>query len=133
MDDANSIIIIENKQISEDGTENFKEKYDCKYRFSDKKAYVLYKNEGVATKIKIEANTVTVTRMGEFSSEMVYKQGEKTSFLYKMPYGSMTMELKSNCVNIDYNQSGAEVFLEYELLFSGTQTKNSMKILVKPK
>ena len=71
--------------------------------------------------------------MGEFSSEMVYKQGEKTSFLYKMPYGSMTMELKSNCVNIDYNQSGAEVFLEYELLFSGTQTKNSMKILVKPK
>ena len=131
MSDTNAAIVIENKQISEDGTESFNEKYDCKYRVSQNKAYVLYKNEGVTTKIKIENNTVTVTRMGEFSSEMVYKEGEKNSFLYKMPYGSMEMELKTQYVKTKISETGAEIYLEYELLFSGTQNKNSMKISVK--
>lgn len=131
MSDTNAGIVIENKQISEDGTESFNEKYDCKYRVAGNKAYVLYKNEGVTTKIKIEDNTVTVTRMGEFSSEMVYKEGEKNSFLYKMPYGSMEMELDTHCVKTDFSEEKAEIYLEYELLFSGTRNKNSMKISIK--
>lgn len=131
MSDTNAGIVIENKQISEDGTESFNEKYDCKYRVVGNKAYVLYKNEGVTTKIKIEDNTVTVTRMGEFSSEMVYKEGEKNSFLYKMPYGSMEMELDTHCVKTDFSEEKAEIYLEYELLFSGTRNKNSMKISIK--
>ena len=131
MSDTNAGIVIENKQISEDGTESFNEKYYCKYTLMGNKAYVLYKNEGVTTKIKIEDNTVTVTRMGEFSSEMVYKEGEKNSFLYKMPYGSMEMELNTHCVKADFSEETADIYLEYELLFSGTRNKNSMKISIK--
>ena len=133
MDDFNARVIIENKQESEDGNEVFKEEYNCKYKVMGKKAYILYENEGVTTKIKAETDTVTVTRMGEFSSEMVYRQGEKTSFLYRMPYGSMEMSLDAQSVRTDFSLKRAEIFLEYKLLFSGTQNKNSMRILVEVK
>ena len=131
MSEFNAQIMIKNYQCSEDGDEVFDVSEPCKFLFKRNTAYILYKSDGVTSKIKTEGKTVTVTRMGEFSSEMVYREGETTSFLYKMPYGSLDMSLKTKKADVKISDNGGEIFLEYSLLFSGTETKNSMKIEIK--
>ncbi len=131
MSEFNAQIMIKNHQCSEDGDEFFDIKEPCKFLCKGNTAYILYKSDGVTSKIKTEGKTVTVTRMGEFSSEMVYREGETTSFLYKMPYGSLDMSLKTKKAEVKISDNGGEIFLDYSLLFSGTETKNSMRIEIK--
>lgn len=130
MQEYNAKIIIENKQKSEDGDEVFTQKLPCRFMYKGKKAYILYKSEGVTSKIRVEDNIVTVTRMGEFSNEMVYNEGDKRPFLYKMPYGEIEMELITERVFINLDENGGEIELRYTLLFSGTENRNNMKITI---
>ena len=131
MQENNAEILIKNKQKTEDGEDIIAVNVPCKFMMKENTAYILYKDEGVSSKIKTDGKSVTVTRMGEFSNEMVYKAGIKTSFLYKMPYGKLYMELKTNEVFVDLSENGGRIKLSYELLFSGTGSKNSMEITVK--
>lgn len=131
MQDNNAKIFIKNKQITEDGEDVLTVNVPCKFMVRDNSVYILYKDEGISSKIKTDGESVTVTRMGEFSNEMVYKEGKKTGFLYKMPYGTLDMELKTNEVFVDLSENGCEIKLSYELFFSGTGSKNSMEITVK--
>ena len=131
MQENNAKILIKNRQKTEDGDEVLTVDVPCRFMFKGDTAYILYKDEGVSSKIKTDGGTVTVTRMGEFSNEMVYQKGKKTSFLYKMPYGTLDMELKTNEVFVDLSENGGTIKLSYELLFSGTGSKNSMEITVK--
>ena len=131
MQENNAKILIKNKQKTEDGEEVLTVNVPCKFMIRGNTAYILYKDEGISSKIKTDGKSVTVTRMGEFSNEMVYKEGKKTSFLYKMPYGKLDMELKTNELFVDLSENGGRIKLSYELLFSGTGSKNSMEITVK--
>lgn len=131
MQDNNAEILIENKQISEDGNETFSVSAPCKFMKKDNVYYILYKHEGVTSKIKTDGEEVIVTRMGEFSNEMVYKEGKTTKFLYKMPYGTMDMKLKTFKVLVNLSDDGGIIELSYRLLFSGTKNDNSMKITIK--
>ena len=130
MSENNAKIIIENSQSSEEGNEVFSVEEPCKFMVKGENVYILYKNDGVTSKIKIEGKTVTVTRMGEFSSEMIYREGETTSFLYKMPYGTLDMELKTEKAEVNVSEAGGEIVLNYTLSFSGMETKNGMKIKI---
>lgn len=131
MQENNAEIFIKNKQITEDGEDVLTVNVPCRFMMRENTAYILYKEDGVSSKIKTDGKSVTVTRMGEFSNEMVYKEGEKTSFLYKMLYGTLDMELNTSEVFVDLAEDRVEIKLSYELLFSGTGSKNSMEITVK--
>ncbi len=131
MAEHNAEIFIKNKQKNEDGEDVLEYSAPCKFMIRNNSFYILYKDEGVSSKIKADGESVTVTKMGEFSSEMVYKTGEKTKFLYKMPYGSLDMELKTTEAFADLSENGGKIKLSYELAFSGTKSENCMEITVK--
>lgn len=130
MQEYNAKIKIENKQKSEDGDEVFTQNLPCRFMYKGKKAYILYKAEGVTSKIRVENGIVTVTRMGEFSNEMVYHEGDNKPFIYKMPYGEIEMELVTERVFINLDENGGEIELQYKLLFSGTENRNNMRITI---
>lgn len=130
MQEYNAKIKIENRQKSEDGDEIITQNLPCRFMYKGGKAYILYKAEGVSSKIRVEGNRVTVTRMGEFSNEMVYITGERRPFLYKMPYGEIEMELATNSVFVDLDENGGEIRLSYKLLFSGTENRNDLRITI---
>lgn len=47
--------------------------------------------EGTLTTIQVEGEQVTLMRMGEFNSQMVFQEGRRHLSMYNTPYGAMSV------------------------------------------
>lgn len=131
MKEYNAEIKIESHQENEEGTESFSQSLPCKFMYKGRKAYILYRSEGITSKIHAECGKVIITRMGEFSSEMIYGNGEEQAFFYRTPYGEIEMKLLTESVFVELDDSGGKIELKYKLLFSGNENKNRVVIFVR--
>jgi uncharacterized beta-barrel protein YwiB (DUF1934 family) len=75
---------------------------------------------------------VVVDRDGSLTSRMVFKEGEKTSFLYSTPYGRAVMGINTRKVSHSFNDKGGKAEIEYVVDMQHTVfTKNRFTIQVK--
>ncbi len=129
-------ITITNIQKAGHENQEFTQKSSCRYMEKGGIYYVLYNETeeslagDVKTKIKVQDDTVTITRTGGYINEMVYKENSENTFLYKMPYGTIEMTLKTHSVKTNLNENGGCIELCYTLSYSGEKTENSIIIQI---
>lgn len=123
-------IIITNKQTIDNEKDTIEEKVSGKYYIRNGKKYIIYKNPEVSTMIIVDEKEIIIRRKGNVSSDMHYRCGRKTSFKYRMPYGSVDMEIDTEKVVDALFENGGTLHIVYTLIMQSGRYNNNMKITV---
>lgn len=90
--------------------------------------------EGTLTTIKVEQEEerVTLTRVGEYNSEMVFEEGSRHLSLYNTPYGALSMGVNTRHLLAELDDNGGCVEVDYTLEVEGTVVgRNTFQIRAK--
>lgn len=66
-------------------------------------------------KIDTNSSTVTLTKKGASSSDMVFREGFHHDSLYKTPFGTMQMSLYTDKLIIEESDSSIDISIHYSL------------------
>jgi uncharacterized beta-barrel protein YwiB (DUF1934 family) len=86
---------------------------------------------GTRTSMSIDGDIVTVMRRGNINSNFIFTRGQRQDSLYETDHGDMMMSVFTNKVDIDFNENGGEVKVEYQVDFENDTGRNYINILVK--
>lgn len=78
--------------------------------------------EGTTTTLKIEEGKVTLERKGTTESLIVFENDGSHISLYNTPYGMLELVTKTKVLEIDINENGGTVKIDYELGVSGEKS-----------
>ena len=113
-------VIITIKGSSPDETEETVELVtNGEYSYSGDRAVFSYMEseitgmQGTRTSVFVLPDSVVVDRDGSVTSRMVFKEGEKSSFLYNTPYGRATLGIRTNRISHSFNEKGGNVEIDY--------------------
>ena len=70
---------------------------------------------GVETTFFVKGDTVTLTRTGKLSSQMVFKEGVSQDSLYKMEFGALMLTVCATRVDADLTENGGTIDLCYNI------------------
>ncbi len=133
--DNEYIITVVNKQTIDSQTAEISETALGSFYEKNGKQYILYKieNDGDRTSvmIKLTGDAVLIKRSGSAESSMEYRIGQKSSFLYKVPYGMIEMEIETQSIISRLDADGGYINLVYMLTAQGEKYFNDMEITVK--
>ena len=111
---------------------------DGVYLFENNIGYISYYEtqvtgmEGTRTSSCIMPDSVVVDREGSISSQMVFKEGEKSSFVYDTPYGSVTMGMDTRRIRHCMEEDGGELIIDYLIeIDSSNTTRNRFHVTVR--
>lgn len=123
-----------NKQTIDGETGTVEEKAVGSCDIKNEKVYIRYKTseEGVQTltTVIIDGDTATIKRSGAVSSVMVYRTGERTHFAYRMPYGTIAMEIYTKKLTSTFDENGGKLNICYTLFVQGEQYNNNTTVRV---
>ncbi len=68
---------------------------------------------GTRTSVFVFPDQVVVDRDGSLTSRMIFKEGEKTAFLYNTPYGNATMGIDTKLIRHSFDKRGGKAEIEY--------------------
>ena len=71
--------------------------------------------EGTLTTFQIEENRVTLMRLGEFNSQMVFERGRRHVSLYHTPYGSLSVGVDTREMSARIDQRGGDIRIAYDI------------------
>lgn len=80
------------------------------------------------TKIGISPDVITVNRIGDFVSTMVFEQGKDFEYLFNTPFGNTQATLHASKVEVASDERGVKLQLEYSLDFGGAQIENLITV-----
>lgn len=106
------------------------------YYERDGKFYITYqehKDMGMGDSrvvLKIEPESITMRRMGDFGTVMVYKENEITEFIYRVPYGELNLKIKTHKIENELTKNGGKIRFCYDLFAGGDATNNDITITV---
>lgn len=110
----------------------FYEKENCYYAVYEETA--LSGMEGTTTTLKIKPNEFSLIRMGTTNAKMKFKNNKKEVSMYNTPYGTLELLIETNKLNIDVNNEGGKVFIDYDMSLQGQKSlKTILKIDIKTK
>ena len=88
--------------------------------------------EGTLTTIQVEGEQVTLMRMGEFNSQMVFQEGRRHLSMYNTPYGAMSVGVNTRHLLADLSDKGGDIEIDYALeVDHAVAGRNSFRINVK--
>ncbi|NLB91043.1 MAG: DUF1934 domain-containing protein [Clostridiales bacterium] len=67
------------------------------------------------TKILINAKQVTMTKTGDYGSNMLFEKGKNMQSRYRTPFGDLEMNIYTTKTEIDLLKDRGEIFLQYQL------------------
>lgn len=128
------IIEVFNEQVIDGKKGSVTEKASGNYTLKNGKAYIRYQTshegENTLTTVIAEDDTVTIKRSGAVSSAMVFKMNIKTSFLYRLMYGSIPMEIDTETIENSLRENGGTLIIRYSLIAQGEKYENNITIQV---
>jgi uncharacterized beta-barrel protein YwiB (DUF1934 family) len=71
--------------------------------------------DGTTTTLKVDGGVVTLMRSGSVNSQFVFEQGQKHVSHYDTSYGAFTIGVFANEVNINVDDLGGEIWVDYQL------------------
>lgn len=89
---------------------------------------------GTVTTIKVKGSKVELYREGTTDSCMKFEEGKTDISLYQTPYGAMEIGVSTKKLDININENGGEVTMDYDMEVSeqpSYNTKLSLKVKVK--
>ncbi|HEX9061759.1 MAG TPA: DUF1934 domain-containing protein [Clostridia bacterium] len=125
----NVIISVKGTQTSENRDANRLELVtEGKYYKKGEDYFVTYKEsevtgmEGTTTTLKVSNGTVTLMRFGVVNTHFVFEEGQKHLSHYDTVHGSFTISIQANKVDIDVNDEGGEIWVDYHLEIDNNKT-----------
>lgn len=98
------------------------------------KIYILYKTADEtgfsSNTIIAEEDTVTVKRSGATKSSIVFDRRKRTKSRYRMPYGTLDMEITTEKIVNALTEDGGQLRLVYTIMTQGQMIYNDMRIFV---
>jgi uncharacterized beta-barrel protein YwiB (DUF1934 family) len=119
----NVIISVKGTQTADNSDPNKLELVtEGKYYKKGNTYYVTYKEsnltgmDGTTTTLKItDDGTVTLMRFGSVNSQFVFQKGQRHLSYYDTTYGTFTVCVLTNQVNVNVNDSGGDINVDYLL------------------
>ena len=71
--------------------------------------------DGTLTTIQVEGEQVTLMRVGEFNSQMVFQEGRRHLSMYNTPYGAMAIGVNTRHLLADLNDQGGDIEIDYAI------------------
>lgn len=134
---CNAVITVKSRQELDGESDEMEIISEGNYYIQNGKYYIMYKEDismgDVSSQIKVDGKTVIIKRKGTYNSEMIYNEDKNYSFVYRMPYGDMAMEIKTNKVKVLLGENGGKLELDYLLDAGGNMQKNTVSISVRKK
>lgn len=88
--------------------------------------------EGTLTTFQIEPERITLMRVGEVNSQMVFQQGRRHMSMYNTPYGAMAIGVNTRRLNADLTDRGGEIQIDYAIeIDHSVAGQNTFQINVK--
>ena len=88
--------------------------------------------EGTLTTFQIEPERITLMRVGEFNSQMVFQEGRRHMSMYNTPYGAMTIGVNTRHLLSELTDRGGEIEIDYAIeIDHSVAGRNTFQINVK--
>ena len=71
--------------------------------------------EGTLTTFQIEPDRVTLLRVGEVNSQMVFQEGRRHLSMYNTPYGAMAIGVNTRHLLADLTDQGGDIEIDYAI------------------
>ena len=71
--------------------------------------------EGTLTTIQVDGEQVTLMRVGEFNSQLVFQEGRRHLSMYNTPYGAMTIGVNTRHLLAELNDQGGDIEVDYAI------------------
>lgn len=92
---------------------------ECEYYKADGVFFCEYEESeitglsGTKTTIEIAKDYVSLTRRGTVNSQMLFMEGRKTSSIYAMPFGQMTIDIHTKSLETNVDEKGGTLKVDY--------------------
>ena len=71
--------------------------------------------EGTLTTIHVDGDEVSLMRVGEFNSQMVFQEGRRHLSMYNTPYGAMAIGVHTRHLLAELNDQGGDIEVDYSI------------------
>ena len=71
--------------------------------------------EGTLTTIQVDGEQVTLMRVGEFNSQLVFQVGRRHLSVYNTPYGAMSVGVHTRHLLAELSDQGGDIEVDYEI------------------
>ena len=71
--------------------------------------------DGTLTTIQVDGEQVTLLRVGEFNSQMVFQEGRRHLSMYNTPYGAMAIGVHTRHLLAELNDQGGDIEVDYTI------------------
>ncbi len=105
MDDETVELVTEGR-LERDGEEG----YTLSYQESE-----LTGLEGTLTTFQIEPRRITLMRIGEFNSQMVFEEGRRHLSMYNTPYGALSVGISTRKMHAQMDHTGGAIEIDYAI------------------
>ena len=90
--------------------------------------------EGTLTTFQVEPDCITLMRMGEFNSQMVFQPGRRHFSMYDTPYGALSIGVNTKKMRADLDENGGEIEIDYAIeIDHAVAGENTFRIDVREK
>lgn len=104
----------------------------------DSSYYAKYKEteisgmEGTETTFRISDDSFSLMRIGSTNANMDFDKKRNSLTVYDTPYGAMELRIQTNKLEVNINEEGGNVLIDYNLSVSGQSYQNTkLKINIK--
>ena len=88
--------------------------------------------EGTLTTIQVEGDQVTLMRVGEFNSQLVFQVGRRHLSVYNTPYGALSVGGHTRHLRAELSDRGGDIEVDYSIEVDHTLAgRNIFRISVK--
>lgn len=107
------------------------------YVFRGGKYFLKYKEgliegeESLTTMIKLDKNTVTMTRSGSANTQMIFEGGKRHLSHYETPMGSFTIGILTDSMQVNLGENGGDVKIKYVLEINNVKTENNLRLNIR--
>ena len=71
--------------------------------------------EGTLTTIQVEGEQVTLMRVGEVNSQMVFEEGRRHLSMYDTPYGALSVGINTRKMRAELDARGGSIEIDYAI------------------
>lgn len=73
---------------------------------------------GTKTILKLDGESITLTRTGEVEHKFVFQAGMRTYSDYRTPFGMLRMAVETKALEIDVDDNVINIYIEYLLMIN---------------
>lgn len=90
--------------------------------------------DGTLTTFQIERGRITLMRVGEVNSQMVFEEGRQHLSMYDTPYGALAVGVRTKRMRSDIDDGGGNIEIDYAIeIDHAVAGKNLFQISVREK